>query len=260
MFVLPISGAPVRLRAPEGRDELQFSEAAVVHQPREFAVELRVEAVRRLAPPLDPAERWDQLPFADVDAALLALRSHLTGDRVIAGVRCAGCSEWCDTELSIAQYLRANQPRRIMGLERDGEGWYRWRGARFRVPAVADVLSAVRLPHAQQSKALREAALPEPSGNFGRRIGRLLERIAPALAGEVRGTCPHCEDEVRGWFDPGAFVLAELQSSSRILLDHVHLLAQAYGWTEETILTIPARRRAFYAARIGADRGQERVQ
>src|SRR4051812_6818772 len=192
MFVLPISGVPVRLRAPEGRDELLFSEAAIAHQPLEFTVELCVEVARRLAPPLDPAERWDRLPFADVDAALLALRSHLTGDRVIAEVRCAGCSEWCDTELSIAQYLRANQPRRIFELERDGEGWYRWRAVRFRVPAVADVLSAVRLPQAQQSKALLEASLPAHSRNFGRRIGRLLERVAPALAGEVQGTCPHC--------------------------------------------------------------------
>src|SRR5260370_342236 len=74
-----------------------------------------------------------------------------------------------------------------------------------------------------------------------------LERAAPRLAGPVEGVCPSCGEKVSGWFDPGAFVLAELRTRAQTLLEEVHLLASRYGWSEEVILNLPGRRRAAYA-------------
>jgi hypothetical protein len=79
MFVLPVSGAPVILHVPNGRDDMLLSERGGSE------ARLRVEVVRRLAPPSSAAIEWDSLPFVDVDAALLGLRQFLAGDHLIGG-------------------------------------------------------------------------------------------------------------------------------------------------------------------------------
>lgn len=255
MFVLPISGVPVRFRTPEGHDELLLAEAP---SSAASAIEMRVEAARRLAPPVDSARDWSELPFGDVDAALLALRQQTSGDRLVAEMRCPACTAWCDILLSIGAYLAANRPRRVPGVDAQPNGWYAWKGSRFRVPAVTSVLDSLKAAPADQPRLLLRSCLGadspevavEASRRIETRIASVLERIAPLLSGEVQGTCPHCAKEVRGWFDPGAFVLSELQGRASLIFEHVHLLAGAYGWSEDAILALPSRRRAAYASRI----------
>ena len=258
MFALPVSGLPVRFRVPEGRDELLFAEGAVGMHP----AWLRVEAVRRLAPPVDDSTTWDGLPYADVDAALLALRRRMNGDRLVAEVRCSSCFAWCDSELSILDFLRANRPRRVADVDRRPDGWFAWqpdgqdREVRFRAPSVAAVLESTETADAAQS--LLQSCV-DPAGfdspEIAARVSGLLEKMAPPLTGVIRGVCPHCGQKMRGWFDPGAFVLTELQQRASAAFEQVHLLARAYGWTEDEILSLPSRRRAIYAARIQQEHG-----
>jgi hypothetical protein len=260
MFDLPISGLRVRLRVPEGRDELLFAEGAAGMHP----AWLRVEAVRRLAPPVDESTTWDGLPYADVDAALLALRRRMNGDRLVAEVRCSSCFAWCDSELSIMDFLRANRPRRVADVDRRPNGWFAWcpsgrdqdREVRFRSPSVAAVLESTETADAAQF-LLQSCVDAEgfDSPEIAPRVSGLLEKLAPPLAGVIRGVCPHCGHKMRGWFDPGAFVLTELQQHASAVFEHVHLLARAYGWTEDAILSLPSRRRAIYAARIQQEHG-----
>ena len=255
MFALPISGYSVRFRAPEGRDELLFAEGSA--GPGTHPVLLRVEAARKLAPPVDASVSWDHLPYADVDAALLALRQRTRGDRLVAEVRCSACSAWCDSELSIQAYLAANRPRPVAGVERQPDGGFAWqagggpdgnREVRFRAPRVADVLESTAL--ADGAQFLLRSSIGSDSPEIAARVTKMLEKVAPLLAGVIRGTCPHCRQKMRGWFDPGAFVLTELQQRAGVVFEHVHLLAQAYGWTEDAILALPSARRAMYADRI----------
>ena len=58
--------------------------------------------------------------------------------------------------------------------------------------------------------------------------------------------CPSCAHAWREPFDIVGFLWRELQTSSRRLLNEIHLLASAYGWTEEQILALsPTRRNAY---------------
>src|SRR5271169_2576347 len=98
MFVLPVSRTPVELRAPTGHDDILIAEGAV-------SAHFRVEVARRLAPPLGAGLDWNTLPYVDVDAALLALRQFLTGDKLVAEIQCRACGAWGDVHLSIAEYL-----------------------------------------------------------------------------------------------------------------------------------------------------------
>lgn len=239
MFVLPVSAATVVFRPPSGYDDLLLAEHV-------GDVRLRVEMVRRLAPPARADEDWTTLPFVDVDAALLGLRRFLEGDRLIAEIQCGACSAWGDVAFSIAEYLDAHRPRRA---------------ARARVasiPTVGHVLAAIEAhgPGPAAIAALEASYGAEHGGGAdARKALARLEKAAPALSGPIEGVCPQCAAPVSAWFDPGAFVLAEMRPRAQMIYDEVHLLASAYGWTEDGILSLPGPRRAAYAARIAHGSG-----
>jgi len=210
-------------------------------------VSSRVDLVRRLAPPAADGMDWDSLPYVDVDAALLGLRQFLFGERMIAEIRCSNCNTWGDVEFSIAEYLKAKPPR--VATER----------APCRIPTVAQVVSALKL-HGEAEAASRalEAEYAEHfSREESRRQNAALEKVAPPLAGFVTGTCPQCAAGVSGWFDPGAFVIAELRRRAGMLFEEIHLLASRYGWSEEAILSLPRSRRSTYAEMIAAEIGAQ---
>jgi hypothetical protein len=206
-------------------------------------VRLRVEVVRRLAPPTRSGTDWESLPYVDVDAALLGLRQFLAGDRLVAEIQCPHCGVRGDVELSILEYLRANRPRTRRG------------GMRYRIPTVRHVLAAVNEYGAGESalQALETQCIGEYSGKELRRAREDLERTAPPLGGPIEGACPHCAGVVLGWFDPGAFVIAELRTRAMMLMEEVHLLASRYGWSEDAILALPGPRRGAYAEMIAAE-------
>jgi hypothetical protein len=250
MFVLPVSLVPVRIRPPDGHDEIFLAEGP----PRSLG--LRVESVRRLAPPCADGVDWMNLPFADVDAALLGLRQDLYGDQLVAEIRCSACGTQGDVPLSITEYLAANRPVRVRGASSQGDGWWTWKDLRFRIPTTGDVLEEVDRagPGAAAVNGLLRRCVGADSARVLRRLGSILDRMAPPLSGPIHGVCPECGESVPGWIDPGVFVLSELQGKASCLFEQIHLLASCYGWTEELILALPARRRAAYASRIAEER------
>lgn len=256
MFLLPVSQVAVAPRAPDGHDELLLAEGSV------DSIALRVDAVRRLAPPVDAGVNWDDLPYTDVDAALLAIRRHLKGDRLCAELRCGACGAWGDVVLSVQGYLADKRPRAVRAITPGKDGWLNWKDVVFRIPSTAAVLNALGpgRPVAEAAQLLLQdcvvtgaEASPRPERALAR-VSPLLERIAPRLAGLIQGTCPQCGQTARGWFDPGQFVLRELQSRASAVFEQIHLIASRYGWSEATILALPARRRALFAGFIDQDR------
>ncbi|WP_295386991.1 hypothetical protein [uncultured Thiodictyon sp.] len=246
---LPVSAEQVTLREPGGRDELLLAAGS-----GGFA--LRLEAVRRLAPPLDPAIDWDQLPLADLDAALLAVRRRLIGERLMAEVRCAGCGTLGDVGFTVSDYLAAHAPNPPRGLERDDQGWYVLGQTRLRIPTVAAYRAAAQTARSMADLAARleDHCIGGLTGADRRRALRTLERVAPLLGGEIAGQCPACEAPVYAWFEPGDFVLSELRQRAAGLYEEVHLLASVYHWSEQAILALPASRRSRYA-QLSAARG-----
>ena len=154
MFVLPVSGAPVTLRVPSGRDDMLLAET------HGSEARVRVCVVRQLAPPARVGAQWDSLPFVDVDAALLALRQFLAGDRLVAEIQCTHCTSWGDMELSIAEYLTAKRPR-------PGKG-----SSPARIPTVEQVLAAIdeHGPGESAARAIEAASLRDAAAK--KRVAR----------------------------------------------------------------------------------------
>jgi hypothetical protein len=249
VFVLPVSGEVVAFRDGAGADDLFLAEGSDA-DPR-----FRVEGVRRLAPPRDGAG-WDALPYADVDAALVGLHRHRHGDVLPAEIACVACGERGGVSLSVRALLAASRPRLPAGTTRDAQGVFHADGLSFRVPSVRDVWSAgAESEPRAAAAALARVCAPDAGPLALKRIGALLDRIAVPLPRLMRGQCPQCGAALRGWLDPAALALAQLQARARGVLAHVHRLATRYGWSEEAILALPSRRRQAYVALIEGEGG-----
>jgi hypothetical protein len=86
-------------------------------------------------------------------------------------------------------------------------------------------------------------------------IAAALAERDPLVDFRVACTCPSCAHPMEFPIDLEAMALARLAAVRQSLLDDVHALASAYGWTEREILAVPPDRRASYIALIhGANR------
>lgn len=82
------------------------------------------------------------------------------------------------------------------------------------------------------------------------RIDEALEAVAPEVADSAGAVCPACRAETQARIEPLVFAFPKLTA----VLHDVHLLAGAYGWSEDAVLALPAQRRRSYAGLIARDR------
>lgn len=239
---LPTSGRAVVVREPAGRDEL------VVLDGAGSPVETVLVLARRLVADIDD---WSALPAVDLAAAALLIRRVWIGPMIEADGHCqaSGCGERIDITFGIGDYLEHHRPRRPRGVVEGEPGWFTLAGAEvtFRIPTIGDLTES---PMAALERCVR-TVVPAPA--LLRRIERALEALAPPLAGELAGRCPHCGASVALWFDPIDWVLAELRDASRSLFGQVHELALAYHWSEPAILDLDRRRRYGYVELVRGD-------
>jgi hypothetical protein len=75
--------------------------------------------------------------------------------------------------------------------------------------------------------------------------------IAAEPPTEFLSTCEDCGAISPAPFDIRDFMWRELAASAERLLDEVHIIASAYGWSEHEILAMASARRGRYLARLG---------
>jgi hypothetical protein len=82
-------------------------------------------------------------------------------------------------------------------------------------------------------------------------ISRACEERDPLGSITVGVTCPACGAVDEPTLDVGAWFWARADAEAHRLLDEVHLLASAYGWSEHDILALGPHRRAVYRDWVG---------
>jgi hypothetical protein len=258
--VLPTSGLTLRVREATGADEL------LVLEPGRSPVATVVSLASRLTTDSEGrALSWEELPAADVGAIALTIRQAWLGKRISTDARCSspGCRERMDIAFEIPAYLAHYRPRPHAGAgPAPDAGWFKLVGATesgrapvaFRLPTIADLLAATE--SADPERCLRERCVRPASvtTSVARRVSRAMTALAPPLTGAVTVRCPACggRDQLR--FDPVGYSLTELRAAAAGLYEEVHLLASAFRWPEDAILTLPRARRARYADLIRQDR------
>jgi hypothetical protein len=157
-----------------------------------------------------------------------------------------------ELSFSLSDYLapiRPVCPPDVMPAE-GRHGWFRVADAAFRLPTVGDQIAVLALPDVAAELAARCLDPADLRNAVRGRVERAMARMAPEVSRPVTGRCPACAATMRAALHMPALVVSELRRASAWVLDEVHLIAGAYGWSEAAILALPDGRRQDYARRI----------
>ncbi|MGX4654553.1 hypothetical protein ACWCHM_12740 [Micromonospora sp. SCSIO 07396] len=198
----------------------------------------------------------DRLPVGEVTALLLATAGGWTGGRVATTVDCPACPQRLEVTLTVADLLAAAPPPADRSA---GPFTLRWRGhlLTLRLPTTADLAGAARSGDAVAAErwlldaCLLDADPPlaDPSAALPAVSAAMAERD-PLGVVAVTLTCPGCGGGTEVLLDVPAWAWHAADVRVRRLLDEVHRLARAYGWSEAEVLALGPHRRAAYLERV----------
>jgi hypothetical protein len=195
-----------------------------------------------------------RLPVGERDARLFGLRESTFGSRLTSVATCAGCGERLELSFDASDLCGAGQQiEDELSLDVDG---YQ---IRFRLPNSLDLMAAANLKETGAARALlleqcirsaerkgdeiTAAQLPE---SVVERISARMSEADPQADIQLALKCPVCSDEWNAAFDIESFFWIEINAWAARILGEVHILASAYGWSEQEILRVSAWRRECY--------------
>ncbi|MBT0959892.1 hypothetical protein [Denitromonas iodatirespirans] len=204
-----------------------------------------------LAAPELPVDQLADAPLGLRNAALMALRQASFGRQLAAWVDCPACGERLEFTLDAADLpplpSAAPAPVEVAGI-------------RFQPPTSRHLAQVVAAgdPETAARQLLRASAvaaadLPTDAAV----LGALLDAVEAALDAAdpwadlaLDLQCPACGEASEASLDIAGLLWDDIDAHARALLDDIHTLARAYGWTEPEILALSDARRAAYLERV----------
>ncbi len=120
----------------------------------------------------------------------------------------------------------------------------------FRVPSQADLDAVATLPAPEARTALLDRCVGVPLDEAAADAVEAAMAVTDPLADiTLSATCAACGASTAASVDPAAELQARLADPSGLIED-VHALALAYGWTEPDVLALPRPRRHDYLALV----------
>jgi len=198
------------------------------------------------------------LPIGRRNARLLALHAALGGRLLEATAPCPSCGELAEFAVDPEALPRSDEPVEPVPVEADGFV-VSWRPPDSDDVAAAmsagDAVAAERLllsrcvtAAAGSDATVDGTALPAP---VRAAVDRAMAEADPLGEVLIDVACPTCGAAFVADLDVGDFVWAEVRARAWRLLQDVHVLARAYGWTEAEVLALGDRRRAAYLELVG---------
>jgi hypothetical protein len=194
-----------------------------------------------------------RLPLGARDARLLELRAASLGDRLAATEACPACGERVDLELSCRALIGAAAPAPAAWTVEHDE-------LRIGVRPLdsldaAQAASAGDIETAAATLLERAVTTVEPPGSplsdaAAAAVTASLAEHDPGAELLIELACPACGAAWQRVLDVAGFVWTELAARAERLIDDVHRLARAYGWSEAEILALGEPRRAAYLAMV----------
>jgi hypothetical protein len=192
----------------------------------------------------EPGASWDELVALDVaerERRLLEIHERTLGPRLDCAATCPACGEQLEFALDTRALDAAAAPT---GALEAG-------GVRFRLPDSSDLALASACADPEEGRrVLAERCALDASGPLQERaVAAMAERmgtVAGAADTVVALACPACGEGWSALLDLPSFLWAEVAAAARRLMAEVDALARAYGWTEDAVLALPARRRRDY--------------
>jgi hypothetical protein len=221
---------------------------------------LRPVAILAAAWPDRSPEELAGLGLGQRDALLLELRELTLGREMPAHADCPACGERLtlalstdelrsteptvsDNHLSVDRYEMTLRPLTTNDLL---DAALR---ASDEVGARAMLVAAAVTAAAEDGAPVRPDSRPEPV------VTAIADRLVsndPLAEVLVNLTCPGCGAAWPETLDVASYFWAEIRAHAERLVWDVHTLAHAYGWSEDSILTMSNRRRQAYLELIEA--------
>jgi hypothetical protein len=196
-----------------------------------------------------------RLSIGNRDAKLMQLREWMFGQRLRSMATCSQCGEaieWeCDlNELHLQQPLLPDLLVKTFTLEKNGFNIL------FRLPDSFDVLKAMN-NHEDSRKILTDCIVEVYHQDKKSTVDAFTEEIWDALnermadedpQADIRMniSCPVCLSQWEATFDIMSYLWTEINNWALRVMQEVCLLARSFGWSEQDILNMSARRRHFY--------------
>jgi hypothetical protein len=203
-----------------------------------------------------PEQTWEELAalcVGDRDARLLSLREQTLGPRLDGFAECPHCGEGLEFDVMV------DDLRTAPGAGSDGEFVVGDLTLTFRLPDSRDLGAAAACHDAADARRVlvercvlhaSRDGVPVPANDLSAEtVGVLAERMAeqdPQAEVLLALQCPACDRAWQAHFDIASFLWSEVAAWAHRLLDEVHTLARAYGWSEADILGMSVRRRQTY--------------
>jgi hypothetical protein len=198
--------------------------------------------------PHSSPEQCATLPIGVRDRLVMALRLQTFGRNVSLRFRCDACGSDLVARLDLGAILSAHgsSPPASVTIELNGET------IEARLPTSEDLLATAGLPSLDGEWALYRRCLTSDTQvdatAIRQRIAQALAAADPLAALDVELACAECGARYSAPFDIVTCFWKEIEAAAwRAALD-VHLLASAYGWSEEQVLSMSPARRARYLA------------
>lgn len=179
----------------------------------------------------DPAD----LPLAERDARLLAIRANSFGAVMPARATCPECNA------EMAMDLNANDLANALAQGN-------WQETDPRPLTSRDLAAVAELQGDAVFETLR-ARLGIDAVNRDD-IGQKIEDLAAAAELSTQITCAECANDWTETLDVAAHIWADISTATHRLLGEVADLAAAFGWSEADILSLSPARRALYLERV----------
>lgn len=188
------------------------------------------------------------------NAALVELRCASFGPQLKAWTACAKCMERLEFELDGRELV----PPSSVG-DRDYSETIAFNGQCYRLPTVRDLARASQELDLRSATALlvescrlsRELADPGAPTDI-EELERQMALADPLAEIVIDLACPGCGHENHSPLDIMSFLWTEIAARAKRLLREVHVLAAAYGWTEQAVLALSDQRRAYYIELVHA--------
>jgi hypothetical protein len=214
----------------------------------------RAIVLLRVADPSANREELVRLPIGQRDALLLRLRAETFGERFDIQVRCPKCGERLEFSVDAAQLLLKHPDSDQDGVL-ESDGW----SLRYRLPNSADLAFVSGISNTVEARrALLSRCVRATDGNGQLQLVKdvpldLLDQVVERMGEEdpqaditFKLSCSSCKNGWRSAFDILSYFWAELEAYAERLQDDVHYIARAYGWPEDSILGMSAKRRQRY--------------
>lgn len=200
-------------------------------------------------------ETLARLPIGERDRALLQLYQAQFGGQLECRADCPACHEALEFALGLASLTRPVDAISEAVLTVDDVVYT------VRSPTSHDLGRAVGAPELESAREAlliacviavdgRTGSPPTLSAEVIEAIDAQLEALHPLTTIRLCLSCPVCSAAWTGVVEPDRFVWHQLEARVMSLLDAVHRLASAYGWSQADVLDLSPATLRFYLERL----------